>query len=347
MKKDLVTIGIPVYNVEKYIEKSLLSALNQTYDNIEYILVDDKGSDNSMMIARNVIANHPRGKDVKIIEHPENIGTGAARNSAISAATGKYIFFMDSDDEISPDCIEKLYEKMQMEEVDFVIGSYQKRLRTREIIENFINNGPCIRGHLEVAWQFFEKRNKSIPVFLWNNLLKISLLRDNQIYCIPSHVIDDNVFSFQLLLNASSCSFNPDVTYFYYDTPHSTMNQCQGENVSYRFCVQFTEIISFYWDYARKFRQEKIYESLLSYIIFYVFYLTDKIRISKAITSKEKKDFLKKITVFPLSLKEILNLKRKKFFFLLSGIIYKMPFKTLIFKFILELSKIKKKLLTH
>jgi glycosyltransferase involved in cell wall biosynthesis len=61
---DLITLSMPVYNVEKYVEKALLSALNQTYKNIEFIIVNDRGSDNSMEIVRRIISGHPRGKQV-------------------------------------------------------------------------------------------------------------------------------------------------------------------------------------------------------------------------------------------------------------------------------------------
>jgi glycosyltransferase involved in cell wall biosynthesis len=76
---ELVTLSMLVYNAEAYIETALLSALAQTYKEIEYIIVDNRGTDNSMSIIRNIIANHPRDKAVKIITHPINIGTGAGR----------------------------------------------------------------------------------------------------------------------------------------------------------------------------------------------------------------------------------------------------------------------------
>ena len=126
---DLITLSMPVYNVEKYVERALLSALNQTYENIEFIIADDRGTDTSMDIVRRIVSSHPRGKQVRIIEHERNIGLGAGRNTAIEHATGKYLFFMDSDDELSPDCIDRLYAKMQEENVDFVEGSYRKLFR--------------------------------------------------------------------------------------------------------------------------------------------------------------------------------------------------------------------------
>ena len=121
---DLITLAMPVYNVEEYVERALLSALNQTYDNIEYLVIDDKGNDNSMTIVKNIVSTHPRGKSVRVIEHPVNLGLGEARNTSINQANGEYLFFLDSDDEITPDCIKKLYEEMLKTNVDMVGGSH-------------------------------------------------------------------------------------------------------------------------------------------------------------------------------------------------------------------------------
>ncbi|MDR1632786.1 MAG: hypothetical protein LBR97_07915, partial [Dysgonamonadaceae bacterium] len=79
---------------------------------------------------------------------------------------------------------------------------------------------------------------------------------------------EDNIFSFQIFLNAFSCAFVPEITYFYYDdTPDSTMEKMQNQNISSRFGLQFTEISSFYRNYAQKYRNEDIYESVLQYTI--------------------------------------------------------------------------------
>lgn len=87
-----VTLAMPVYNVEKYVERALLSALNQTFDSIEFLIVDDKGTDRSMEIVSEIVSTHPRGKDVRIIDHVVNQGTGATKNSAIREAKGEYLF---------------------------------------------------------------------------------------------------------------------------------------------------------------------------------------------------------------------------------------------------------------
>ena len=77
-----ITIAIPVYNVEKYVENSILSALNQTYDDIEFLIIDDKGSDASMEIVKRIQSTHPRGNSIRIIDHGVNRGLATARNTA-------------------------------------------------------------------------------------------------------------------------------------------------------------------------------------------------------------------------------------------------------------------------
>lgn len=104
-----VSIIMPIYNVEKYISVTFLSILNQSFDSIEYILIDDCCTDNIMTIVQNIISKSTRRNDIKVYKHINNRGVSAARNTGLSKATGKYIFFMDSDDEISEKCIEIHY----------------------------------------------------------------------------------------------------------------------------------------------------------------------------------------------------------------------------------------------
>lgn len=88
-----VSVIIPVYNVSKYIERCLLSVLNQTWEDLEIILVDDCTPDNSMELAATVIASHSRGNEVRSLVHDENKGLSAARNTGIRDATGDYVYF--------------------------------------------------------------------------------------------------------------------------------------------------------------------------------------------------------------------------------------------------------------
>ena len=126
MKNYDVTIGIPVYNVEKYIRLTMDSALAQTFPNIEFLVLDDCGQDGSMNIVREYQKTHPRGKDIRIVRQPQNGGLGRARNRIIEEAHGTYLYHLDADDAIAPNTIELLYEKALQYDADMVYGSYQR-----------------------------------------------------------------------------------------------------------------------------------------------------------------------------------------------------------------------------
>ncbi|MDR2692391.1 MAG: hypothetical protein LBB73_08945 [Dysgonamonadaceae bacterium] len=101
---------------------------------------------------------------------------------------------------------------------------------------------------------------------------------------------EDIIFPFQVFLNAFSCSFIPDITYFYYDIPGSIMKKIQSKTMTSRFGLQYAEVTSFYRKYAQNYRKENIYESILQKIInFEIFYATE-ISNSAAITKSEKRN---------------------------------------------------------
>jgi glycosyltransferase involved in cell wall biosynthesis len=221
---DLITISIPVYNVEEYVEQALLSALGQTYENIEYLVIDDKGNDNSMAIVKNIVSMHPRGQYMRIVEHPVNLGLGETRNISIDLANGKYLFFLDSDDEITPDCIEKLYEEMQNTNVDMVVGSYNEIVGSK-VTSLRKNNRILKKDKEEIILSYFDKY---FYVPLWNKLYKTSFLRINNIKCVPHQTIEDNYFTFQVLLHAQAYSVIPNVTYLHYLRDQSVTSGGKG-----------------------------------------------------------------------------------------------------------------------
>ena len=104
-----VSIIIPVYNASSYIEACIESLLVQTMDDIEVLLVDDHGSDDSMLRAQRFIESHPSGKTFRLLATPHNMGPGAARNVGVDQAQGEYVGFVDSDDVVEPDFCERLY----------------------------------------------------------------------------------------------------------------------------------------------------------------------------------------------------------------------------------------------
>ena len=104
---ELISVVVPVYNVENYLEKCVSSITNQTYKNLEIILVNDGSKDNSGAICDDLAKNDSR---IKVI-HKENGGLSDARNTGINVATGEYIGFVDSDDWIERDMYEQLYKR--------------------------------------------------------------------------------------------------------------------------------------------------------------------------------------------------------------------------------------------
>ena len=104
-----ISLIVPVYNAASYIEACLASLMAQTMDDIELLLVDDHGSDNSIQLAQAYLEAHPTSKQVRFLATPRNMGPGAARNVGIHAARGEYVGFVDSDDVVSPNFCEQLY----------------------------------------------------------------------------------------------------------------------------------------------------------------------------------------------------------------------------------------------
>ena len=124
MNQPSVSIIIPVYNVEPYVEDCIRSVIRQTYGGkMECIVVDDCGTDNSMDVVERVIGEYNGPIPFRILHHEHNRGLSAARNTGMDAATGDYLFFLDSDDELTDDCIEKLTEPLVKEWYDVVIGN--------------------------------------------------------------------------------------------------------------------------------------------------------------------------------------------------------------------------------
>lgn len=120
-----VSILVPVYGVEKYIERCARSLFEQTYDNIEYIFVDDCTKDHSIDILQKVLEEYPNRKaQVKILHHEKNRGLSAARNTALDASTGDYLMHVDSDDYLRKDAVSLLAEKITTASSQIVIFGY-------------------------------------------------------------------------------------------------------------------------------------------------------------------------------------------------------------------------------
>jgi glycosyltransferase involved in cell wall biosynthesis len=201
-----VSIIIPVYNVEPYIERCLLSALNQTYENIEIILVDDCGQDNSMSVARQITENHPNGHKVRFLKHEHNRGLSAARNTGIEAATGEYLYFLDSDDEIMLDCIEILFKGL--DGTDIVVGGVASGSG-----EIYFENKRNTFENEAVKNAYFKGL---IHYIACNKLVSREFILSNNLFFEPGLVHEDFLWTFLVSMSCKKIKIIETLTYIYH-----------------------------------------------------------------------------------------------------------------------------------
>ena len=147
-----VSILVPVYGVERYIERCTESLMEQTYEDIEYIFVDDATPDRSIEILEDVVARYPkRRSQVRILQHKNNKGISAARNMAVAAAVGMYMLHVDSDDYIAKEAIEKLVYAAQTSKADIVIFDTIELRKDGEVLlkAEYENRETYIKGLLQ------------------------------------------------------------------------------------------------------------------------------------------------------------------------------------------------------
>lgn len=179
-----VSIIVPVYNVEKYLNECVDSLLRQTYKNIEIILVDDGSTDSSGKICNQYAEKLP---DIIRVIHKQNAGLGFARNSGLDIANGDYVTFIDSDDYADEDLVEALVGAAIEEKADVVIGGFKRVTNSGEIVfrekyvpEMFERNQVCDRLFMRMLGSS-PKRTDAIRMSVWNALYSMRIIRKHSI----------------------------------------------------------------------------------------------------------------------------------------------------------------------
>lgn len=208
-----VTIGIPVYQAERYLSQALESALVQSYPSIEFLLVDDGSTDGSLAILEGFQKNHPRGGAIRLISHNRNLGVSATRNRIIDEASGSFLYFMDADDVIAVNTITLLMDSIQRYEAEIAFGSYEKIGIDGER-EVYQYPELQLLGEDQLA-VFAYRKYAGIQASACNYLVKTSLLRDRQHHFINTDYWEDFVFTFDLVTFVSRAVLLPDITYSY------------------------------------------------------------------------------------------------------------------------------------
>lgn len=215
-KQELVSIIVPVYKVEKYLDRCVESLISQTYENIEIILVDDGSPDNSGKLC-DEWAN--KDKRIRVI-HKKNSGVSATRNRGISESTGKYLVFVDSDDWLEQNAVELLYNKLIVENVDMVCGSYfintdetEKEIITRDLYkrnEKFFMNTEEFKDSILKSFL-----NGKIPGYLWLFIIKKDLVIGDKPFKEDISLAEDLIFLIEIFTRAQSIYFY-DVSHYHY-----------------------------------------------------------------------------------------------------------------------------------
>ena len=211
----LVTISIPLYKCEDFLEACLESVRAQTYPNIEVTLINDQTPDNSVEIAEDFIRNHNL-KNWKIIHLEENSGLSVVRNRGIDTAEGKYLFFLDSDDTITPDCISTLVDISEETGAEMTIAQLQcEQLETGEksICIKIQSEKEIIVGNREIVKDFAKG---DLVTYAVNKLFTVDFIRKNKIYFIPGLFAQDELWTFHLILKLNKIAIFKGITYTYF-----------------------------------------------------------------------------------------------------------------------------------
>lgn len=215
MIKDMVSIIVPVYNVEKYIEKCLSSLASQTYDSLEFILVSDGSKDGSDVICKRFAAADKRFRYFR----KENEGVSAARNYGISRARGEYYLFVDSDDYIDSDMVEKMTAVMKKENADIVQCFYRIEFK----FGFMMRRAPSyqVMDQLSALTQLL--KNTKVNNYPWGKLYRASVF-ENVEFPAKWRVFEDVCTVFKLFLNADVIVTMPNRFYHYVQRKGSFMN---------------------------------------------------------------------------------------------------------------------------
>nr|WP_321302565.1 glycosyltransferase family 2 protein [uncultured Trichococcus sp.] len=334
MNTPLVSVIIPIYNVEKYIHSCIGSVLEQTYENLEILLVDDGSLDNSASICDEYALLDNR---VKVI-HKENGGLSDARNCGLHAARGEYIHFLDGDDYIEHILIEKAVKEASENNADVIIwGYYADFVTEHEILQNTVEH--------RIKYGIFDKNNlKEIPLteeligilgYAWNKLYLRSFLIDNNFSFLKGlSLIEDITFNSPVLSCAKKIVFLEEPLIHYMQRPRKTLGSQFYENffeLNAQACMLIHELLKC-WEIDNSVLEKVVAYKCFNAIKATIIMLTSSDNISKQqkkiyldgiLNDSETHNMLKNIQLSSLKNKIVYRMiKMKKSYFLL--VMYKL-----------------------
>lgn len=314
MKTPLISIIVPIYNMEKYLSYCLDSLMNQTYRNLEIWLIDDGSKDRSLAICQDYAARDSRFK----VYHQENGGLGAARNAGLKCATGEYINFIDSDDYVNSRFIQTLYDNivsgpydLSLVGYDYVYDyqsdfdpapSHRHPLTQSQLVNSLFNRFPATVS----GW------GDTLMLVVWNKLYKRELVEG--LTFSSGTLSEDLEFNIQVFLRVRQAIFDDVALHHYFQRQGSAVHRAVSLNYLCRLESHY-KTLQFIPETQDEYRGAclvKLYKTLLStrYLMRHLKVPEDRQRIDRTISDIHALTFreFKQSAYIPVRLKRMLDL---------------------------------------
>ncbi|MDU7692831.1 MAG: glycosyltransferase [Helicobacter sp.] len=263
--KPFFSVIIPIYNAESYLHACLYSCLNQSFRDVEFILINDGSTDNSLKIAQHYAQNDDR---IKLFSQ-ENKGLSQARNKSLNEASGEYVIFLDSDDLLSEGYFKRAHQLL-VDPISFLCEAQNfSQIQPKKPSNNknpkidvlkLHKDTPC--ENVEISLSEGRAYLKKQPWMLetgcvWLFICRLSFLRENKIEFIPNILYEDMSFIAQIMLDAKVFLLSDIYCYHYTFTPNSIMNGKMHPKKALRSLISYFSIMHFYYFLSLK---EKDYD---------------------------------------------------------------------------------------
>lgn len=248
-----VSILVPIYGTELYIEKCARTLFEQTYDNIEFIFVNDCTRDNSVHVLKRVLEEYPlRKSQTRIIEHKENKGLAGSRLTGLQNATGEYVWCVDSDDYVEKKSVEVLLPYM-LDDYDFISFNY------------FLNDGKTTTKFESKELNVENLLTNRIPPSIWKCVVKRDLYYNNGIWPVVGiNVSEDYLLTARLILLAQKKILLDKEFLYYYNVSNLDSYMNNMKESSFENCVDSALII---YDFYRNKEKLFLYKKQLAYML--------------------------------------------------------------------------------
>ncbi len=280
-----ISVIIPVYNAQKYLARCLESVINQTFQDIEIICINDKSEDNSSKILDEY---SKKDKRIKVIENAQNIGAALTRNLGIDCAKGKYIYFIDADDYIEPEYLECMYNTIEKEKADIILNLS---------IMNESNGVQHKYKHpsmpeINPKGEYLDKISTihNAPCFIWARLYRKSFLDKHKLRFLDINATDDVVFN-------AITNLNTEKTFIFFgENYHYTIDQTSVTGMaksSDNRDLQHIKAHSLIYDYMK---ERNLFDDRIKLFMVYPFMKVDteeKFNYYRNFVLKIEKDFRK------------------------------------------------------